>query len=139
MNPGSDPKRFLPPQRRDENNGENQVEKDGLHPSQLFRPETLELTHAMVRLAREAPTPSEDDADTPLQQFGVLAASVRIRAGLSVATLAQRSGVSAAQIYAIELGAADLQQVSAAVPGLEAGLNEPRLSQWLAGLVLGDG
>mgnify|MGYP000975967079 CR=1 FL=1 len=137
MNPGSDPKRFLP-QRRKLLENENEMEKSELHFRQFFRPETLELTRAMARLSREGRTLPEDSADTPLQQFGVLAASVRIRAGLSVAALAQRSGVSTEDIYAIELGAADLKQVSAAVAGLEAGLNEPRLSHWLAGLVFGE-
>lgn len=137
MNPGSDPKRFLP-KRRKFLEDENRMEKDELQLRQLFRPETLEWTRAMARLSREHPAPAAEAADTPLQQFGVLAASVRIRAGLSVSALAQRSGVSPDDIYAIELGAADLNQVSAAMSGLEAGLNEPRLSQWLAGLVLGD-
>jgi len=137
MNPGSDPKRFLP-QRRKLLEDENEMDKGELHFQQFFRPETLEWTRAMLRLSRDERALDEDSPDTPLQQFGVLVGSVRIRAGLSVAALAQRSGVSAEDIYAIELGAADLGQVSAAVAGLEAGLNEPRLSQWLAGLVLGE-
>lgn len=135
MNPSSGPKRFLP--LRHVSTETNTLDKSILHGKRFFDPQTRELTEAVQRLARQTAAPASDTRETPLQQFGVLVGSLRIHAGMAPAQLAQAAGVTKEDVYAIELGGADLTLVSRALPGLQQALGEEQLSAWLAELILG--
>jgi DNA-binding XRE family transcriptional regulator len=136
MNPSSGPKRFLP--LRQISTETNALDKSILHGKGFFDPRTCELTEAMQRLARQSAAPGGDARETPLQQFGVLVGSLRMHAGMAPAELAQAAGMTKEDVYAIELGGADLKVVSRALPGLQQALGEEKLSAWLAELILGE-
>lgn len=136
MNPNPEKRRVQP--ERLPGLSENLDEKALLRDKQFFAPETVALVEAIARLARENAAPAAMGRETPLHQFGALAAAARLRRGLAVETAARAAGLDAAELRAIELGAADAALVLRAVTGLERALREPRLSEWLARLTLGE-
>lgn len=136
MNPNRETKRVRPERLPSLN--ENLDEKALLRDKHFFAPETVALVESIARLARENAAPASLRRETPLQQFGALAAAARIRRGLAVDAVARAAGLDAASLRAIELGSADAALVLRAVTPLERALREPRLSRWLARLTLGD-
>lgn len=137
MNPGRNPKKTFPlPHRQVEN--QNEVEKDLLRDKVFFDRRTRATVAAIARVVRRSSPPAAARGESALQQFGVLAAAARIRAGLTVEEAAQRAGLDADVVFAIELGVADFALVSEAVNLLGAAVERVDLGAVLAELVLGD-
>ncbi len=137
MNPGRNPKKTFPlPHRQVEN--QNEVEKDLLRDKVFFDGRTRATVAAIARVVRRSSPPAAARGESALQQFGVLAAAARMRAGLTVEEAAQRAGLNADVVFAIELGVADFALVSEAVNLLGAAVERVDLGAVLAELVLGD-
>jgi len=114
----------------------NYILEDGM----ITHSEKESLTQRIIRVAKASET-AEGNADelndVPRRLFGIEVGAMRRRLGLDVEEVAEKSNIEVDTLFAIELGAASLEQVTDNLHSLGDALggNYKRLSKLLFNLI----